>query len=1061
MMDNVNEDPSYRDADANHSNIYNRKRDDDVTYESNPAFGKKRNVPPPPLRNKSPNTPKPPPQKKRNEHQQPFDSIPQVDSNIDDIENCKTGDVSIFISDPSNASADNKPKKLTERLEKAQSLRSLSSTNAAHGDARMDKDKKSTDKRQETPSNDKSKSSTDQTKSTRQFSGKFGLQYATWAHYMSLSSAFICIFVGVFAGLWTTASTYHCKVDGVDIHSMYRLNTVHNNCSATYLTPSHEVHHICCSTTSISENMQDKGSIPLALLFIAYGIFTLCYENTSYGFGLWLPSDSIFFRYRISPIGILHILTTAVAFSMHITAFAGACLLATGTVYCYAAYREESGDGGRKQRAKDREAALARAKKALTSTGNAVPHHIWKDTILPKITYIISWNPITFYLRIFQEDKVSSYFWVLIFLMSNLILFAFTLNTWLGAVNGMKQQLLDGTADIYCHTRLCHANRKAVRYGPFSTYAAYAKGFGNCLNMNCALILLPVIKILLRKLNDAGVSFSRTQHSSDYFRKFFAHPLTRYLPIQKNIEFHILCATTVFLMTLAHVFCHVMNVITAAEVTLEFFRMFKSGVSGFLTGAIVTFAMFMIYTAAPAAVRRASYEIFTQGHVWGTVFFLFMFVHGPSFIYWSCIPVALYIIERCYQYTRGNKHFLIAKVEWISPVMAIYFHPRSKEDFVFKEGQYLFLNCPAISLTEWHPFTISSSPDDLVNNRSRILLETGEEVVEVPRPSNLPPRTKWNKYCLASQDWRNVNSVDYFDKSETGYNDFVSVHVKVHGLEDVRATTWTRKLKEYFELISQSGKFPFYFSERDSRGDITVGKHLGPSNQPILRVDGPHSAPAEHYANYGTVMLIGAGIGLTPCASILTSLTKYRWKKNFNPEILHFYWIVRQNELDSFQWLVHMLTDLSFEVKRSKERNQIEKRYYCEINIYVTAVEKTALDVKPLYRPEKKAQNYFSEPLFTADELYGKLLNPTVESKGQIKKMRAPNPANRLQDIWIWNGRPHWDEIFQEMKEQRQHSDIGVCFCGAPVIGKDLKSMCEKYTSVPDNVVFSLHKENF
>lgn len=62
-----------------------------------------------------------------------------------------------------------------------------------------------------------------------------------------------------------------------------------------------------------------------------------------------------------------------------------------------------------------------------------------------------------------------------------------------------------------------------------------------------------------------------------------------------------------------------------------------------------------------------------------------------------------------------------------------------------------------------------------------------------------------------------------------------------------------------------------------------IGRHQGPNGQPILRVDGPHSAPAEHYCNYGTVMLVGAGIGLTPCASILASLTKYRWKKNFNP----------------------------------------------------------------------------------------------------------------------------------------------------------------------------------
>lgn len=77
---------------------------------------------------------------------------------------------------------------------------------------------------------------------------------------------------------------------------------------------------------------------------------------------------------------------------------------------------------------------------------------------------------------------------------------------------------------------------------------------------------------------------------------------------------------------------------------------------------------------------------------------------------------------------------------------------------------------------------------------------------------------------------------------------------------------------------------------------------------PILRIDGPHAAPAEHYTSYGTVMLVGAGIGLTPCASILTALTRYRWKKNFPPEILHFYWIVRHNEVDSYQWLVHLLT---------------------------------------------------------------------------------------------------------------------------------------------------------
>jgi ferredoxin-NADP reductase len=30
-------------------------------------------------------------------------------------------------------------------------------------------------------------------------------------------------------------------------------------------------------------------------------------------------------------------------------------------------------------------------------------------------------------------------------------------------------------------------------------------------------------------------------------------------------------------------------------------------------------------------------------------------------------------------------------------------------------------------------------------------------------------------------------------------------------------------------------------------------------------------------------MIVGAGIGVTPCCAILTALLKYRWRKNFNP----------------------------------------------------------------------------------------------------------------------------------------------------------------------------------
>lgn len=129
-------------------------------------------------------------------------------------------------------------------------------------------------------------------------------------------------------------------------------------------------------------------------------------------------------------------------------------------------------------------------------------------------------------------------------------------------------------------------------------------------------------------------------------------------------------------------------------------------------------------------------------------------------------------------------------------------------------------------------------------------------------------------------------------------------------------------------------------------------------------------------------MIVGAGIGLTPCSSILTGLTKYYWKKNKNPEILHFYWIVRQNEVDSFQWLVHLLTELSYELKVGRKTQQVDKKYYCEINIYITAAPKNPKPPQPLHRAARKLGVGSSiAPTFTAEELYAMMLNPPVDSK--------------------------------------------------------------------------------
>ena len=79
--------------------------------------------------------------------------------------------------------------------------------------------------------------------------------------------------------------------------------------------------------------------------------------------------------------------------------------------------------------------------------------------------------------------------------------------------------------------------------------------------------------------------------------------------------------------------------------------------------------------------------------------------------------------------------------------------------------------------------------------------------------------------------------------------------------------------------------------------------------------------------------------------------------------------MIRQNEVDSFQWLIHLITDLEHDLKWAREQNQIGPQYYCEINIYVTGVEKEPVKVTELKLKEDTFASAFTKPTFTAEKV--------------------------------------------------------------------------------------------
>ena len=82
-----------------------------------------------------------------------------------------------------------------------------------------------------------------------------------------------------------------------------------------------------------------------------------------------------------------------------------------------------------------------------------------------------------------------------------------------------------------------------------------------------------------------------------------------------------------------------------------------------------------------------------------------------------------------------------------------------------------------------------------------------------------------------------------------------------------------------------------FVSRNTTTGGTTLGKVMGPDGKPFFHVDAPHGAPSQHVFCYDTAIIVGAGIGVTPCSSIMRGVINYRWKKGFSPNTLYFFWV--------------------------------------------------------------------------------------------------------------------------------------------------------------------------
>ena len=224
-----------------------------------------------------------------------------------------------------------------------------------------------------------------------------------------------------------------------------------------------------------------------------------------------------------------------------------------------------------------------------------------------------------------------------------------------------------------------------IRYGELGATVAVqlARGCGACLNFNGALLLVPMLR-----------------HALTWLRR---RPVGRFIPVDDAIDAHRLIAEVVFVFSLVHSGAHTYNIITTgADWTTR----------ANLTGIGLLWGLFLMWLMSRRRVRRSGqFEAFHFTHriLWW-VWFGLALVHGPVFWIWACGPLAMFLVELGMRAVRkGTAAPLLRARPLPSGVTELQF--RRPPGFGDKAGDYVFINIPAISRHEWHPFTLTSAPE--------------------------------------------------------------------------------------------------------------------------------------------------------------------------------------------------------------------------------------------------------------------------------------------------------------------------------------------------------------
>ena len=312
--------------------------------------------------------------------------------------------------------------------------------------------------------------------------------------------------------------------------------------------------------------------------------------------------------------------------------------------------------------------------------------------------------------------------------------------------------------------------------------------------------------------------------------------------------------------------------------------------------------------------------------------------------------------------------------------------------FSFKPGDYISINLPRVALYEFHPFTISSAPEDTDYLR-----------IHIQAAGNWTKRV-YQRFKNMSEDNAREN------------------HVKVY-----RADIHPEESVADLQALEQNT-----FNDADEdESNVSKTRTKSEEREPII-INGPYSSCARYIFDCKHVVLIGGGIGITPYASILSSLmAQFRASRvvckhcngiNYSSKGLienrrlrkvDFIWVNRDQK--NFEWFLNLLRQFEQEQEYYLASNSNEQRFL-DIHLYFTEI--------------KHDENIGNVPLDLVTKIWAQVAGEDIFTSLKSKTHL---------------GRPKWEEVFNRLISGENAStanDVNVFFCGPSTMAATIREHC-------------------